>query len=65
MHVCDKTLKDKLQALQNRSVRDITGAKYIRSEDLLQRLNWDALNVKRAKLKSTLLYKVLNENSAL
>ena len=62
---CDKILKDKLQILQNRAARVITGARYddrIRSSDLLEGLGWDNLHVRRAKLKSTLMYKILNEN---
>ena len=61
---CNKTLKDKLQTLQNRAARVITGARYeIRSNDLLESLQWDSLHVRRAKLKSVLLYKDLNKNS--
>ena len=62
---CDKALKDKLQILQNRAARVITGVTYhdrIRSNDLLQLLGWDTLHVRRAKLKCILLYKVLNED---
>ena len=62
---CDKALKDKLQILQNRAARVITGATYddrIRLEDLLQLLGWDTLHVRQAKLKCALLYKVLNED---
>ena len=62
---CDKALKDKLQILQNRAARVITGVTYhdrIRSNDLLQLLGWGTLHVRRAKLKCILLYKVLNED---
>ena len=62
---CDKTLRNKLQILQNRAVRVIIGTRCdnkIRSSDLLQSLGWDTLHVRWAKLKSVLLYKVLNEN---
>ena len=62
---CDKALKDKLQILQNRAARVITGVTYhdrIRSKDLLQLLGWDTLHVRLAKLKCVLLYKVLNED---
>ena len=62
---CDKTLRNKLQILQNRAVRVIIGTRCddkIRSSDLLQSLGWDTLHVRWAELKSVLLYKVLNEN---
>jgi hypothetical protein len=63
---CDKILKDKLQILQNRAAIELsTGARYddrIRSSDLLEGLGWDNLHVRRAKLKSILMYKILNEN---
>ena len=43
---CDKILKDRLQILQNRAARVITGARYmmirIRSTDLLKGLGWDS-----------------------
>ena len=62
---CDKTLRNKLQILQNHAARVIMGTRYddrIRSSDLLQSLGWDTLHVRWAKLKSVLLYKILNEN---
>ena len=62
---CDKFLKDKLQILQNRAARVITGTRYedrIRSSDLLKGLGWDNLRTRWAKLKSILTYKVLNDN---
>ena len=43
---CDKFLKDKLQILQNRAARVMTGTRYedrIRSSDLLKGLGWDNL----------------------
>ena len=61
---CDKTLRDKLQILQNRAARVITDATYndrIGSDDLLQILRWDNVHIRRAKLKCVLLHKVLNE----
>ena len=65
-NTCDKILNDKLQILQNRAARVITGARYddrIRSSDLLEGLGWDNLHVRRAKSKSNILmYKILNEN---
>jgi hypothetical protein len=62
---CDKILEDKLQILQNRAARVITGARYddrIRSSDILEDLGWDSLHVRWAKLKSILMYQVLDEN---
>ena len=56
---CDKTLRNKLQILQNRAARVIIETRYddrIRSSDLLQSLGWDTLHVRWAKLKSVLLY---------
>ena len=62
---CGKLLKDKLQRLQNRAARVITGAKYdIRSVDVLDGLHWDTLQTRRAKVKGILMYKILNEQSA-
>ena len=45
---CDKTLRNKLQILQNRAARVIIGTRYdrIRSSDLLQSLGWDTLHVR-------------------
>ncbi len=62
---CAKTLKDNLQTLQNRAARVISGENYdVRSEDILQSLKLDSLDVRRKKLKSVLLCKVLNGISA-
>jgi hypothetical protein len=60
----DKSLKNKLQTLQNHAAEVITGASYFSSSVVLRELNPDTLNVRCAKLKSVRLYKVLNENSA-
>ena len=58
-----KLLKDKLQRLQNRAARVITEAEYdIRSADVLDRLQWDTLQIRRASwvnCKGTPLYKIL------
>ena len=62
---CNKILKDKLQILQNRAARVIARARYddrIGSSDLLEGLGWDYLHFRRAKLKSILMCKILNEN---
>ena len=62
---CSKSLKNKLQKLQNRAARVITGDKYdVRSVEILNRLKWDTLEIRRLKMKSTLVYKIVNENSA-
>ena len=57
-------LRNRLQILQNRAARVIIGTRYddkIRSSDLLQSLGWDTLHVRWEKLKSVLLYEILNE----
>ena len=62
---CGKVLKDKLQVLQNRAARVITGARFdTNSAKVLESLQWTTLDVRRDKLKSVFLYKVLNEQSA-
>ena len=63
--ICDKFLKDKLQTLQNRAARIISGAKYdVRSEDILINLGLDSLEIRRRKLKSVYVYKILSGSSA-
>ena len=53
---CDKSLKDKLQMLQNRAVKVITGANYDASPNIIfQKLNFDTVNVRRVKLKSVII----------
>jgi hypothetical protein len=59
---CDKTLKDKLQMLQNRAARVITGTRHDDRIRSFAKLRWDTLHVRWAKLKSVLMYKILNEN---
>jgi hypothetical protein len=57
---CDKIFKDKLQMLQNRAARVITGASNddrIRSSNLLEGLGRDNLHVRRAKRKEKASYK--------
>ena len=62
---CDKFLKDKLQTLQNRDARSISGAKYdVGSEDILINLGLDSLEIRRKKLKSVHVYKILSGSSA-
>ena len=48
--------------VSNQAIRVIHYDDRIRSSDLLQSLGWDTLHVRWAKLKSVLLYKILNEN---
>ena len=58
-------LKDKLQRFQSRAARALTGASYdIRSADIIQTLPWDTLDAKRLRAKSTLMCKILNDDTA-
>ena len=53
-----KTLSDKLQKIQNRAARVVTKSGYeIRSDKLLNDLNWDKLVVRRDKQMATLMFK--------
>ena len=62
---CGKLLKDKLQRFQSRAARVLTGANYdIRSVDIIQALSWDTLDARRLRAKSTLMYKILNDDTA-
>ena len=62
---CVKQLKDKLQKIQNRAGRVITGSSYdVRSVDMLNNLNWKTLETRRLHTKATLMYKILNDLSA-
>ena len=62
---CGKVHKDKLQVLQNRAARVITGARFdVNSANVLEDLQWSTLDVRRHRLKSVLMYKILNEQSA-
>jgi hypothetical protein len=55
------TLSQKLQKLQNRAARAVTMSNYeVRSKDLLARLEWDSLSIRRKKQKLTLMYKIMN-----
>ena len=48
-----------------RAARVLTGANYdIRSADIIQTLSWDTLDVRRPRAKSTLMYKILNDDTA-
>ena len=62
---CGKLLKDKPQRFQSRAVRVLTGANYdIRSADIIQTLSWDTLDARRLRAKSTLIYEILNDDTA-
>jgi len=62
---CGKLLKDKLQRFQSRPARVLTGANYnIRSADIIQTLSCGTLDARRLRAKSTLMYKILNDDNA-
>jgi hypothetical protein len=63
---CGKVHKDKLRVLQNRAARVITaGARFdVNLANVLEDLQWSTLEVRRHRLKSVLMYKILNEQSA-
>ena len=54
---CGKLLKDKLQRFQSRAARVLII--YI-----IQTLSWDTLDARRLRAKSTLIYKILNDDTA-
>ena len=54
-------LTDKLQILQNRAARVITGADYrMPTSDLLSNLGWSSLKEKRNKQKALTMFKIMN-----
>ena len=62
---CGKQLKDKLQKIQNRAGRVITGSSYdITSVDVLDNLKWKNLQARCSLIKATLMYKIFNDQSA-
>ena len=62
---CGKLPKDKLQRFQSRAARVLTGGRYDnRSADIIQTLSWDTLDARRLRVKSTLMYKILNDDTA-
>jgi len=62
---CGKLLREKLQRFQSRAARVLTGANYdIRSAEIIQTLSWDTLDARRLRAKSTLMYKILNDDTA-
>ena len=57
---CGESLKEKLQKLQNRAARVITGDTYdIRSKDISKKLNWKNLSVKRKEKASAYVSKAI------
>ena len=53
------------QRFQSRAARVLTGANYdIRSADIIQTLSWDTLDARQLRAKSTLMYKILNGDTA-
>ena len=62
---CGKLLKVKLQRFQSRAARDPTGANYdFCTPDIIQTLTWNTLDARRLRAKSTLMYKILNDDTA-
>ena len=60
-----KSLTDKLQRVQSRAARVLTGASYdIRSENVIDSLSWQTLDDRRRCAKSILMYKILNDHTA-
>ena len=54
-------LTDKLQILQNRAARVITGADYrMHTNELLTKLGWSSLKEKRNKQKAHMMFKIMN-----
>ena len=52
---------DKLQILQNRAARVITGADYrMPTSALLSKLGWSSLKEKRNKQKALMMFKIMN-----
>ena len=48
----------------NCAARVLTGANDIRFPDIIQTLSWDTLGGRRLRAKSTLMYKILNYDTA-
>ena len=62
---CEGRLKDKLQRFQSRAARALTGTNYnICTADIIQTLSWHTLDARRLRAKSTLMYKILNDDTA-
>ena len=61
---CSRTLKDKIQRLQNRGARAITGDNYdIRSNDILHKLGWNNLQDRRTSQTLSYVKKALKKNA--
>jgi len=60
---CGKLIKDKLQRFQSRALGFLL-VPDIRSPDIIQALSWDTLDARRLRAKSTLMYKILNDDTA-
>ena len=58
----DTTLTNKLQVLQNRAARIITGASYltVRTSDMFEQLNWEKLSERRMRQKAIMMFKIVN-----
>ena len=62
---CESGLREKLQRLQNRAARVITGFTFdIRSVDVLNMLGWESLDQRRNYTKSIYMYKIINDHAA-
>ena len=60
---CSKHLQDKIQKLQNRAARVISGKTYdIRSSEILENLGWQTLLERRRRKKALLMHKIRNNN---
>ena len=62
---CSQTLKNKVQRLQNRAARVITGDSYdirIRSKDILNKLGWKNLEERRIHKHRHMLLRLYKEN---
>ena len=58
---CSNYLLEKLQKMQNRAARVITGKSYeVRSDDILRELNWQPLVERRNDNKAVFMYKIKN-----
>ena len=62
---CGKLLKDKFHRFQSCAPTVVTSASYyIRSAGLIEALSWDTMDKRRLRAKSTLMYKILNDDPA-
>ena len=59
---CNQTLKEKLQKLQNRAAKIITGDRYdVRSKDILSKLGWKSLDERRMNQMQSYVSKALHK----